>query len=132
MKLIVTTLIVALTASASWFALAQDGEEPRRGGRGQGGPGGGRGDFLQRLPVYKVLDKDANGELSEEEIKNATTALLTLDKNKDGKLSADEIAPSFDRRRFGGRRGDGERPQRPRRPQTEKSEPDEKKEDSDS
>ncbi|MFT4177773.1 MAG: hypothetical protein QM627_14135 [Luteolibacter sp.] len=48
---------------------------------------------MARLPITKALDKDANGELSAEEIAGASEALLTLDKNGDGKLSEDEIRP---------------------------------------
>lgn len=65
-------------------------------GERQGGPGGGQGapgGFLARMPITKALDKDANGELSAEEIAGASAALLTLDKNGDGKLTEDEIRP---------------------------------------
>ena len=44
-------------------------------------------------PVMKVLDADADGELSATEIANASAALKTLDKNGDGKLSAEELRP---------------------------------------
>ncbi len=151
MKLTVTTLIAALIASTAAVVLAQrpdgDGDRPRRGGgeerqRGQrGGPGGGRADFFSRLPLYKALDANEDGELSKEEIENASVALLKLDKNEDGKLSRDEITPSFSGRTRGGANaggrtrgggGDGGRPQRPRRPDTEKASDDNKKEDSDS
>lgn len=107
MRTTIFTLVAALLASSTWFAIAQDENRNRRGGRGGG-------DFLSRLPVYKALDKDSNGELSEEEIKNASTALLTLDKDDDGKLSKDELAPAFGGRRGGGNDG-SERPER-RRP----------------
>jgi hypothetical protein len=88
MRTTIFTLVAALLASSAWFAIAQDENRNRRGGRGGG-------DFLSRLPVYKTLDKDSNGELSAEEIKNASAALLTLDKDNDGKLSKDELAPAF-------------------------------------
>ena len=45
------------------------------------------------MPVMLVLDADQDGELSAEEIKNASAALLTLDKDDDGKLSGEELAP---------------------------------------
>ena len=111
MKLTMTTLVAVLIASSAWFAAAQ---RPEGGGDRQ--RGGGRGDMLASLPVYKCLDKDQDGALSAEEIKGATAALLTLDKNQDGKLSADEIAPARRGRggdRAGGRQRGGDRPDRP-------------------
>jgi len=51
---------------------------------GAGSPGGA-------VPVLRLLDADGNGELSAEEIANASKVLLTLDKNSDGKLSRDEL-----------------------------------------
>ena len=110
MKKTIITLITALLASTAWFAIAQDEdrERNRRGGRGGG-------DFTSRLPLYKALDKDGNGELSAEEIANASKALRALDKDKDGKLSRDEIAPAFGRRGGGEGRERSER-RRPSRP----------------
>ena len=76
-----------------------DGPPPR----GEGGP-----DDRPRPPhpVMDALDKDHNGEISEEEINNATAALKSLDKNSDGKLTDDEIRPP---RPEGGPGRDGER-----------------------
>ena len=76
-----------------------DGPPPRR----EGGP-----DDRPRPPhpVMDALDADHNGEISEEEINNATTALKSLDKNSDGKLTDDEIRPP---RPEGGPGRDGER-----------------------
>lgn len=76
-----------------------DGPPPR----GEGGP-----DDRPRPPhpVMDALDKDRNGEISEEEINNATAALKSLDKNSDGKLTDDEIRPP---RPEGGPGRDGER-----------------------
>ena len=67
------------------------------GGRfgGFGGPGGPGGFRMPPSPVMAALDADANGELSEEEIKNASKALMALDKNGDKKLAGDEIRPQF-------------------------------------
>ncbi len=120
MKRTVCTLVAAAMATSAWFAYAQEGGERQRGGRDRGG----RGNFMARLPLYKALDKDEDGTLSEEEIKNASAALLTLDKDGDGKLSSEEMMPAFGGRRGGDRPGvggagrqrgggDGERPRRP-------------------
>jgi hypothetical protein len=77
--------LIALLGTVG-FAFAH--EEGERAG-GQRSPGG----MMARLPITKALDKDADGELSAEEIAGATAALLTLDKNGDGKLSGEEIRP---------------------------------------
>ncbi|MGY8770694.1 MAG: hypothetical protein ACKVH8_19970 [Pirellulales bacterium] len=62
------------------------GGGPRPGGdRGPGGPGG--------FPLMSALDANHDGDISAEEIKNATKALKSLDKNKDGKLSPEEYRP---------------------------------------
>lgn len=68
------------------------GERGERGRGGFGGPGGFR---MPPNPVVAAIDADGNGELSEEEIKNASKALMALDKNGDKKLSGDEIRPQF-------------------------------------
>jgi len=68
----------------------------RRGGDGSGEAGPGKEKGPKRRPgspVMSALDADDDGELSAEEIKNATTALTALDKDKDGRLSGDEIRP---------------------------------------
>ena len=59
-------------------------------------------------PIIKALDANGDGEISAEEIANASKALLTLDKNGDGKLSGDEIRPPKPDggRPPGGREGD--------------------------
>src|SRR5690606_34712398 len=65
-----------------------------RGDRGFGR--GGFGNFrMPPNPVVAAIDADGNGELSEEEIKNASKALMALDKNGDKKLSGEEIRPQF-------------------------------------
>ncbi|MBA3314234.1 MAG: hypothetical protein H0T47_13235 [Planctomycetaceae bacterium] len=69
-----------------------DGERGGFGGGAFGGPGGFR---MPPNPVVAAIDADGNGELSEEEIKNASKALMALDKNGDKKLSGDEIRPQF-------------------------------------
>lgn len=83
--------------------------------RGQGDRGGnaaqrGNGSqdemmarMLNRMPAFSAINKDGDAQLSADEIKAASEALLTLDKNGDGELSEDELRPS--RGGGGGRRG---------------------------
>jgi collagen type III alpha len=59
---------------------------PGRGGPGAGGPWG-----PPQHPLLIWLDADKNGELSAEEINDATNVLKKLDKNADGKLTRDEL-----------------------------------------
>jgi hypothetical protein len=61
------------------------------------------------LPIFITLDVNKDGELSKEEIENATVALQKLDKDKNGKLTEDELRPDFGGfgRRDGDRRGPG-------------------------
>ncbi|MEO2015932.1 MAG: hypothetical protein ABGZ53_16355 [Fuerstiella sp.] len=73
------------------------------GGGGEGGPGGPRG--MPPFPVMMALDADGNGEISADEINNATAALKKLDRNKNGKLDADELRPEFGGGRQGGQGG---------------------------
>jgi len=61
------------------------------------------------LPVLRALDADEDGEISADEIKNATAALGKLDKNGDGKLTRDEVLPPF----AGARPGEGRPEGRP-------------------
>ena len=83
--------------------------EPGQGRPGQGGGfgergQGGRGSSRPPNPVMEALDKNKDGTLSTEELKNAAKALATLDKNKDGKIDQEEMRPQFDRGQ-GGREG---------------------------
>jgi hypothetical protein len=45
------------------------------------------------MSIIEALDADRDHMISASELKNATSALLTLDKNHDGKLSENEFAP---------------------------------------
>jgi Spy/CpxP family protein refolding chaperone len=45
----------------------------------------------------EAIDKNKDGTLSTEELKNAAKALATLDKNKDGKIDQEEMRPQFNR-----------------------------------
>lgn len=44
-------------------------------------------------PLLKALDGDRDGNLSPEEIADASSALIELDKNDDGQLTRREISP---------------------------------------
>ena len=79
-------------------------EGPRPEGRRPGmlmppGPGGfgGPGGFAGRFPnpLLNALDKDGDGQLSEEEIDLAVASLKTLDRNRDRRLDASELRPNF-------------------------------------
>ncbi len=101
-------MCVALALSAS--AVAQPPQEGRRpeGGGPFGQPPGMRGRFPN--PLLDALDKDKNGELSEEEIDGAVAALKSLDRNKDRKLDGSELRPmpqEMGRGGFGGFGGPG-------------------------
>ncbi len=76
---------------------------PGENGRGQGGFGG-RGGFRPPNPIMEAIDKNKDGALTADELKNASKALAALDKNKDGKIDQEEMRPQFDRGQ-GGREG---------------------------
>ena len=61
---------------------------------------------MMMLPIIVALDANKDGEISKEEINNASAALQKLDKDKNGKLTEDELRPDFGRR-GGDRRGPG-------------------------
>ncbi len=87
----------------------QGAGEPGQGRPGQGGEfsgrgQGGRGGFRPSNPVMEAIDKNKDGALSADELKNAAKALAALDKNKDGKIDQEEMRPQFDRGQ-GGREG---------------------------
>src|SRR5256884_3414412 len=87
---------------------------PDRGAGGETqnrGPAANRPSVMQTDPVLSALDADHNKEISADEIKSASTALLKLDKNHDGKLSEDEVTPEM-----GERDGQGDRQRRRRGP----------------
>jgi hypothetical protein len=63
--------------------------------------------MLSRLPIMRALDKNGDGELSEQELADAAESLNTIDANKDGKLESSEIRPNF-----AGRGRPGDRPTR--------------------
>ncbi len=78
----------------------EDGRRPEEGRRpgmlmppGGAGPGGFMGRFPN--PLLNVLDKNRDGELSEEEIDLAVASLKTLDRNRDRRLDASELRSGF-------------------------------------
>lgn len=89
---------------ASAFLGAQEREGERR--RGDAPPGGGR---PPAMPVIAALDANGDGEMSADELENATAALKKLDRNGDGKLAQEEFRPRFGRGRGGPPRGGGGR-----------------------
>lgn len=115
-----------LAVCATTFVLAQppkngdQGDRPERRDRGErggreGGPPregrgpGGRPNFMMMMPIIVVLDVNKDGEISKEEMENATAALQKLDKDKNGKLTEEELRPDFSAfgRRGGGPGGPG-------------------------
>ena len=50
---------------------------------------------MAMLPVMIALDTNKDGVLSEQEINNASKALLSLDKNNNRKIDAEELRPTF-------------------------------------
>ncbi|MFM7866455.1 MAG: hypothetical protein ACKPHU_19785, partial [Planctomycetaceae bacterium] len=81
----------------------REGEGRFPGGPGMGGQGmfGGRGQEGRGFggmfpnPLLAAIDKNGDGELSEEEIDGAIIALKTLDRNKDRRLDASELRPNM-------------------------------------
>jgi len=71
----------------------------------------GRGGFrFPQHPLMTALDADKNGEISSEEMANATAALKKLDGNKDGKLARGEVDPRAGRSGRPGMRPGGRPP----------------------
>ena len=99
MKTLNRTLLALALAGATLTAIAQNEERPQP----PGGPGGPDGRPRMVSPLMEALDKNHDGVLDADEIKNAATALLKLDKNGDGKLAQEELRPA----RPAGGRGPG-------------------------
>jgi Ca2+-binding EF-hand superfamily protein len=77
------------------------------GGREGGGREGGGREGMPPNPLFMALDTDRNGELSADEINNATASLKKLDRNKNGKLDMAELGPPARGQGGGGRPGEG-------------------------
>lgn len=52
-----------------------------------------REDAMRFIPATAALDTDQNGELTADEIANASASLMKLDQNGDGTLTAEELLP---------------------------------------
>jgi hypothetical protein len=97
------TMLVAVAVAAALLPMAsasraQDRQPPRPGERDRGGDGPQQFRFgPPRFALQEALDKDRDGRLSADELKNAVASLKALDKNSDGKLDAEEIGwpPQF-------------------------------------
>lgn len=92
--------LLSFIALAGIVCLASNAltQEPGQQGRPEGPRG--RGNFLRMLPLMLAIDADQDGEISDKEIENSSTALKGLDKDKNGKLTEDELRPNV-----GGSRG---------------------------
>ena len=99
MKTLNRTLLALALAGATLTTIAQNEDRPQP----PGGPGGPDGRPRMVSPLMEALDKNHDGILDADEIKNASTALLKLDKNGDGKLIQEELRPA----RPAGGRGPG-------------------------
>ncbi len=75
-------LTLAMLISAGWFGIA--GESAK-------GPAEPPARPLAFNPLWRVFDANGDGELSEQEIQDATAKLRGFDANKDGKLTAEEL-----------------------------------------
>lgn len=91
-----TTALVTLDADGSG-TLATGELAPGPGGRARGGPGRGQGPPLASLPVMVAIDRDGNGEISAEELSDASRALRSLDADENGTLRQDELVPDGNR-----------------------------------
>ena len=85
----------------------RDGEARGRDGEGRGmgdrGPGN-RPEGMPPNPILMALDANRDGELSADEINNATAALKKLDRNGNGRIEITEMRPQ---RREGDTRAQG-------------------------
>jgi len=92
---------IYLEPSGMFHIIPHDMNEAFRGGKPGGGPSrggfGGRDSGPRSLhPVEEAIDANKDGELSTEEIRNVTRALMPLDINKDGQIDPEEMRPRFD------------------------------------
>ena len=86
--------LIALSLSAAALSAQTTTPTPTEGSRGKHGGhhGPGRGGFGH--PEVRALDTDKNGELSTDEITNASASIRALDANADGVVSMAEFRPA--------------------------------------
>jgi hypothetical protein len=94
------SMLVAAVVTAALLPTAstgQDPQPPQPGERERGGDGQQFRFGPPRFALQEALDKDRDGKLSADELKNAAASLRALDKNSDGKLDDEEIGwpPQF-------------------------------------
>jgi len=88
-----TASLLGLTLAGASLVSAQPpegGDNPPPPREGQP-PGGGRGP--RPNPLAEALDRNRDGDISAEELKEAAASLQTLDSNKDGVISREEMRP---------------------------------------
>ncbi|MFN5536819.1 MAG: hypothetical protein ACK5EN_15240 [Planctomyces sp.] len=103
-----TASLLGLTLAGASLVSAQPpegGDNPPPPREGQP-PGGGRGP--RPNPLAEALDRNRDGDISAEELKEAAASLQTLDSNKDGVISREEMRPPG--RPPGGPEGEGRPP----------------------
>lgn len=103
-----TAALLGLSLAGASLVSAQPpegGGNPPPPGEGQP-PGGGRGP--RPNPLVEALDRNRDGDISAEELKEATASLQTLDANQDGVISREEMRPPG--RPPGGPEGEGRPP----------------------
>jgi hypothetical protein len=83
MKLHIPTIALALVAAAG----VASGQHRRGGGREARPP------MPPEPPVLALFDADRDGEISEDEIANASEVLACLDRNGDGRITAEDSRP---------------------------------------
>lgn len=96
-----TTLAIVLTLIAVGVASAQP--------PGQGRPGGpgGEGRPPRGNPIMRLIDENADGAISMDELDALVKKMKSLDKNKDGKLDREELAGLMPRPEGRPRGGEG-------------------------
>ena len=89
--LILFTSVITLEMS---FAQGRGGGRPPHGPPRGGGiiPGGGE-DKPPLPPLMDALDQDLDGDISADELREASEALKKLDTDNNGKLTEDELKP---------------------------------------
>jgi len=115
-KLIVAAAVVLVISVVAYSQAPRRDREGRRDGR------------PPRDPFLELFDTDKNGEISTEEMEQATAILKKLDRNKDGSLTREELPrpPRPEDRERGRRRGDEEDRDRRRPPRAGRGERDDR------